>query len=146
MSDPDLVDQLNPDAANNINKDPSKELLTQGEDQNNDLQNALITILQDLEDAIGVDHNIVNAKLQEAIAFIMNHTVLNEQQAEKVIKSVVAHVKQQSLIDVANEIETLRSQIVFSPIYDLLKKIKATPQSHTLRSYVLLFIFRKFPI
>lgn len=132
MSDPDLVDQLNPDAANDINKDPSKELLTQGEDQNNDLQSALITILQDLEDAIGVDHNIVNAKLQEAIAFIMNHTVLNEQQAEKIIKSVVARVKQQSLIDVANEIESLRSQIVFSPIYDLLRKIKVGYSDGTL--------------
>ena len=62
MGDSDLVDPMNPDAANDINKDPLNELLTQGEDQNNSLQNALITILQDLEDAIGVDHNIVNAK------------------------------------------------------------------------------------
>ena len=133
MSDPDLVDQTDPDTAiENINKDPNNELLTQGEDQNNPLQQSLISILQDLENAIGVDPNTVNAKFQEAVTFIMQHTNLNEQQATKVIKSVLAKVGQQSLLDVSNEIETLRKQVTFSPVYELLKKFKAGYSNGTL--------------
>lgn len=133
MSDPDLVDQNDPETSMmNVNKDPNNELLTQGEDQNNPLQQALISILQDLENAIGVDPNTVNAKLQEAVAFIMQHTNLNEQQATKVVKSVLAKVGQQSLLDVSNEIEDLRKQVTFSPVYELLKKFKAGYSNGTL--------------
>jgi len=102
------------------------------EDDGNPLQLKLANILQDLELALGSNLDLAKEKFEEAVAFIMEHTHFSRQQAEKIIKSIVAKVGNESLIDVVDEIEQLRSNVVFSPIYDILRQFKAGYSDGTL--------------
>lgn len=109
-----------------VNKDLNNMLMTEGADTSNPLQDRLVSILQDLENEIGKDYNIVQNKLQEAVNFILEHTKFNEEQALTVIKGILPHVGTNSILDTLSEIEALRSNIRFSPIYDILKRFKTT--------------------
>jgi hypothetical protein len=132
LEDPEIADPMVADPSETVNKDPDNKLLTQSEDDGNPLQLKLADILQDLEMALGSNPDLASAKFEEAIAFIMEHTHLSRQQAEKVIKSIIARVGDESLIDVVNEIEKLRQNITFSPIYDILRQFKASYSDGTL--------------
>jgi len=133
MSDPELHDPMNPEPASIVvNKDQDNLLMTEGADDDYSLHMSLVGILQELENAVGTDPDLVSEKYEEAINFIMEHTHFSRQQAEKVIKSVVAKVGNESLIDVSNELEQLRKEVVFSPIYDILRQFKAGYSDGTL--------------
>ena len=132
-SDGDLVDLFSGDDNSEIvNKDINNKLMTQGQDDDNPLQQQLVSILQELEDALGSDPDLVTEKYNEAIEFIKEHTNFSDAQADKVIKSVIAKVGNESLIDVANEIEQARKTVTFSPIYDILKLFRAGYSDGTL--------------
>jgi hypothetical protein len=132
LEDPEIADPMDADPSETVNKDRDNKLLTQAEDDGNPLQLKLANILQDLEMALGSNPDLANVKFEEAIAFIMEHTHLSRQQAEKVIKSIIARVGDESLIDVVNEIEKLRQNVTFSPIYDILRQFKASYSDGTL--------------
>ena len=132
LEDPELADPTNPDPSETVNKDPLNKLFTMAEDDGNPLQLKLANILQDLELALGSNSDLAKEKFEEAVAFIMEHTHFSRQQAEKIIKSIVAKVGNESLIDVVDEIEQLRSNVTFSPIYDILRQFKAGYSDGTL--------------
>lgn len=132
LEDPELADPTNPDPSETVNKDPLNKLFTMAEDDGNPLQLKLANILQDLELALGSNSDLAKEKFEEAIAFIMEHTHFSRQQTEKIIKSIIAKVGDESLIDVVDEIEQLRSNVTFSPIYDILRQFKAGYSDGTL--------------
>ena len=131
----DNPELFNPDetpAIDLMNNDLDNMLLTEGEDTSNSLQDKLVSILQELEDAIGQDYDTVQEKVKEAIEFMMQHTKFNENQALTFIKAVLPHVGSESILDTLSEIETLRKGVKFSPIYDILRKFKASFSDGTL--------------
>ena len=126
-------DVLNPTGSpEEVNKDFDNMLMTEGVDTKNLLQDKIIKILSDLEEAIGNDYSIVQNKYAEAVKFVMEHTNYNEQQAKDVINAVLPRVGNMSILDALSEIETLRKNITFSPIYDVLRKFKTTFSDGTL--------------
>lgn len=70
-----------------VNKDLDDKLMTEGVDVKNPLQDRIVRMLSELEEAIGSDYSIVQNKYAEAVKFVMEHTNYNEQQAKDVINA-----------------------------------------------------------
>ena len=115
-----------------VNKDLDDKLMTEGVDVKNPLQDRIVRMLSELEEAIGSDYSVVQNKYAEAVKFVMEHTNYNEQQAKDVVNAVLPRVGSMNILDTLSEIETLRKNITFSPIYDILRKFKTTFSDGTL--------------
>ena len=115
-----------------VNKDLDNKLMTEGLDVKNPLQDRIVRILSELEEAIGSDYSIVQNKYAEAVKFVMEHTNYNEQQAKDVINAVLPRVGSMDILNALSEIETLRKNVTFSPIYDVLRRFKTTFSDGTL--------------
>lgn len=132
FDNPELFNPEETTAIDLMNNDLDNMLLTEGEDTSNLLQDKLISILQELEDAIGQDYDTVQEKVKEAVDFMMKHTKFNENQTLTFIKAVLPHIGSDSILDALDEIETLRKGVKFSPVYDILRKFKASFSDGTL--------------
>lgn len=131
LEDPELANPADPDPSDVVNKDLSNKLLTQGEEEN-PTQQKMVDILQELENALGTNYNLAKEKFEEAISFILEQTNYSRQQAEKIIKSVIAKVGNESFYDVVEKFEQLRKTVTHSPIYDILRQFKAGYSDGTL--------------
>ena len=110
------------------NIDPENGLLISDSRINNTVQEVFVQKMQELEESFGEWNT--QKKLKEVLDYIKQHTKLNDNQALALIKSLLSNINKDgirafSLYDFYNEIEELRSQISFSPIYDLLREFAA---------------------
>lgn len=110
------------------NTDPENGLLISDSRINNTVQEVFVQKMQDLEESFGEWNT--QKKLKEVLDYIKQHTKLNNNQALALVKSLLSNINRDgtrvfSLYDFYNEIEELRSQVSFSPIYDLLREFAA---------------------
>lgn len=110
------------------NTDPENGLLISDSRINNTVQEVFVQKMQDLEESFGEWNT--QKKLKEVLDYIKQHTRLNDDQALALVKSLLSNINRDgtrvfSLYDFYNEIEELRSQVSFSPIYDLLREFAA---------------------
>ena len=110
----------------------SENLLEFASDGNfNERQKELINKIKDLEQTFGDEHT--KRKIDEILKFIQKYANVSPELAQMLLDSVMSirindatgNSQIVSLFGFRNEIETLREQLVFSPLLDLLKAFQS---------------------